>query len=116
MPVTPSRISRDELISYLTSYSSRVMPGFLNILNKLFTKQFGTDMIDLFLNDPPKVYNTLLNMYGNEDTATLIIAYLLVKPILIRLERLDLMDKAIALATKDPDGFKKLLRSLDVDL
>lgn len=116
MSVTPSRISRDELISYLTSYSSRVMPGLLNVLNRFFIKQFGTDVINLFLNDSLKVYNTLLNIYGNEDTATLIIAYLLVKPILIRLGRLDLTDKAIVLATKDPDSFKKLLRSLDVDL
>ncbi len=111
-----SRVDKDELISYVRSYSLRVMPGLLNILNKVFIARFGTDMVALFLNDSKKVYETLLSLYGNEDTVTLIMSYLLIKPMLIRLGRLDLVDKALTLAMKNSEGFKEMLRSLNVDL
>lgn len=110
------RISKDELILYVRSYSSRAMPGLINILNRVFISRFNNDIVTLFLNDSRKVYETLLSLYGSEDTVTLIINYLLIKPILIRLGRLDLIDKAIILATKKPEEFKDLLRSLNVDL
>ncbi|MEO3992940.1 MAG: hypothetical protein QN229_01315 [Desulfurococcaceae archaeon TW002] len=58
----------------------------------------------------------MLSLYGSEDTVTLIISYLLIKPILIRLGRLDLTDKAIMLAIENPEEFKEFLKSLNVDL
>lgn len=111
-----SKVSKDVLSSYITSYSSRVMPGLLNILNKVFIKRFNTDVISLFLEDPSKVYDTLIEVYKDKDTAIIIIAYLIVKPILIKLERLDLLDRAMTLAINDPEEFKKLLKSLNVDV
>ncbi|MEM0473776.1 MAG: hypothetical protein QXS11_00585 [Zestosphaera sp.] len=116
VPPQSIRVSRDELISYIRSYSSRVMPGLLNILNRIFITRYNSDIVSLFLNDPRKVYETLLSLYDNEDTVTLIMNYLLIKPMLIRLGRLDLTDRATMLAMKNPEGFKELLRSLDVDL
>lgn len=116
MPSQSLRISRDELISYMKSYSSRVMPGLLNVLDRVFITQFNKDLVTLFLSDPGKVYVALLSLYGNEDTVMLIMSYLLIKPILVRLNRLDLIDKAITLAMKNPEEFKELLRSLGVDL
>lgn len=116
MSPQPLRVSRDELVSYIRSYSSRVMPGLLNILNRIFITRYSSDIVSLFLSDPKKVYETLLSLYGNEDTVTLIMNYLLIKPMLIRLGRLDLTDRATTLAMKNPEGFKELLRSLDVDL
>ncbi|MEM0348387.1 MAG: hypothetical protein QXV93_03475 [Zestosphaera sp.] len=116
VPPQSIRVSRDELISYIRSYSSRVMPGLLNILNRIFITRYNSDIVSLFLSDPRKVYETLLSLYDNEDTVTLIMNYLLIKPMLIRLGRLDLTDRATMLAMKNPEGFKELLRSLDVDL
>jgi hypothetical protein len=40
--------------------------------------------------------------------------YLLVKPILVRLGRLDLADEVLTLAVNNPEGFKEMLRSLGV--
>ncbi len=116
MSPQPSKISRDELISYVRSYSSRIMPGLLSILDRIFITKFNDDIISLFLSDPKKVYMTLLDLYGNEDTVVLIMNYLLIKPVLVKLNRLDLIDKAITLAMKNPEEFKELLRSLNVDL
>lgn len=111
-----SRVNKDELVSYIRSYSYRVMPGLLNILNRFFITRYNSDIVSLFFDDPRKVYETLLSLYGSEDTVTLIIGYLLIKPMLIRLGRLDLTDKAIMLAMKNPEGLKEFLKSLEVDL
>jgi hypothetical protein len=116
VPSQSLRVSKDELVSYVRSYSSRVMPGLMSILNKLFVAQLNSDMVTLFLSDPKKVYETLRGLYSSEDTAILILNYLLVKPILIRLGRLDLADEVLTLAMKNPEGFKEMLRSLGVDI
>ena len=116
MPSQSLRVGKDELVSYVRSYSSRVMPGLMSILNKLFVAQLNSDMVTLFLSDPKKVYETLRGLYSSEDTAILILNYLLVKPILIRLGKLDLADEVLTLAMKNPEGFKEMLRSLGVDI
>jgi hypothetical protein len=90
------------------------MPGLLNVLNKYFVTQLNNDVVTLFLSDPRKVYETLRGLYGGEDTAILILNYLLVKPILVRLGRLDLADEVLTLAVNNPEGFKEMLRSLGV--
>lgn len=110
------RVDRNELISYIRSYSSRVMPGLFNILNKTFITRHNSDIASLFLSDPKKVYETLLDLYGSEDTATLVMNYLLIKPMLIRLGRLDLTDKATMLVIKNPEEFKEMMRSIGADL
>lgn len=112
MNPSSSKIGKEVLLSYIASYSSRVMPGLLNILTKVFIKRFNTDIVSLFLEDPGKVCDTLIEMYGDRDTAVTIISYLIVKPILIKLGRLDLLDRAVSLALKDPEGFKNYLSLL----
>jgi len=108
-------VSVDELIEYIKMRFQKFFPGYLPVLNHLFEVKYGLDPLIMFLKDSSTFYETLKEYYDSSETALFIVIFI-IKSILIKLNRLDLIEEAIKKAVNNSIEFKRLLKNLGIDL
>ena len=98
-----------DLAKYIVDYLRNHAPGLYEFLNVLCQEKRGKKLMDLLLENPPQLYQLLVEHYGDEFTATFAFT-VLVKPILIRLGALGGEHEVVERAKRDPNVFKDLLK------
>jgi len=106
-------IEASDLIDYVKKRFTRAFPGYLQTLDYLFKSRHGLNALQMFFYDSVEFYKTVREHYGIEDVALFVVTYL-VKTVLIRLNRLDLLDEAVRKAVSNSKDFKELLEGLGV--
>ncbi|HDD25541.1 MAG TPA: hypothetical protein ENF75_00425 [Acidilobales archaeon] len=100
---------------FIRKHISRAAPGHVTLLKNMAELRYGTDFIELFLNEPSKVLDLLINIYGgDEETATFIFKVLFIKPLATWLGNSSLMEDfmRIIVIKRDNMKFKVLLQAL----
>lgn len=115
-PEAFARISSSELASYIRGYAARVAPGSLNLLDFLIKARFGVDAVTMFFKDSSTFFKVLEEVYDVKETALFMLVSVFIKPMLIKLNKLDVLNEAVSLAINDSSKFRKLLSDLGVDL
>lgn len=107
----------DELRKAVRDYIQLKSPGLYDALDYMCKQYLGESLLTLLFSNPSRVLHALIQHYGNEDTAYFIMEYLLLRPILLKLNRLDLELKLLETLSRDSIGdeeFKNILRELGV--
>ncbi len=52
---------------YIRRYINSVVPGYINILDSYSYERYGLSAIDLFLTDPYKLYEVLMDYYHKDS-------------------------------------------------
>ena len=99
----------DELARYVVSYLRNHAPGLYEMLNILCLRKRGRKLMELLMNDPPQLYQLLLEHYGDEFTATFAFSTI-IRPMLIKLGILSSERDIVEKAKRDPNVFRELLR------
>ncbi|MCS7128051.1 MAG: hypothetical protein RMI83_02110 [Desulfurococcaceae archaeon] len=103
--------SLNELAKYVKNYIMQRSPGLMESLDMIavFSDVNATSLIELFFKDPSKTFQLLVKHYGSVDTAIFIFINFLVKPLLIRLDKLALLDQVVEAAIRDKEEFYRLI-------
>ncbi|MEM4041005.1 MAG: hypothetical protein QXM83_04200, partial [Ignisphaera sp.] len=56
----------------------------------------------------------LMNYYRDSYTAKFTLQYLFIRPLLVKIKKLDLEEKVVEMLLNDPKEFKKLLENLNI--
>lgn len=107
MNKTHHRITIEELKQYIIKYNNRRAPGLLALINAMVRR----NAVDFFFSNSSDLCTILMKHYDTK-TAYFIVEYAFVKPILIKLNRLDLEDDLMKLALRDKEAFKEMLVKL----
>ncbi len=107
-------ISINELIEYVRTRFSKFFPGYLLLLDNLFKVKYGLDALTMFFEDSFKFYVTLKEYYNSSETALFVVVFI-IKSILIKLNRLDLLEEAVRKAVNNSIGFKQFLKNLGIE-
>lgn len=101
----------NELVKYVKNYIMQRSPGLMESLDMvaIFSGTNVSGIVELFLKDPNRAFQLLVKHYGSVDTAIFIFTNFLVKPLLIRLNKLALLDRVVETAIKDKDEFYRLI-------
>ncbi len=103
--------SLNELIKYVKNYIAQRSPGLMETLDMVavFSDANVSGIVELFFKDSNKTFQLLAKHYGSADTAIFIFTNLLVKPLLIRLNKLALLDQVVEAAVRDKEEFYRLI-------
>ena len=82
-------------------------PGVYTLLRGLARRVESKDPVDIFLSNPRKLYNLLMEHYGDRFTAVFVFRNLFVKPLA---EYLGLFDKVDELSKASIEGCEELLK------
>lgn len=96
----------------LRHYSSRVIPGLLELLNVYCTTRHGKDVYTIFVESPCKFYKTLLELYKTESSADVVFRALM-KALLEEVQTIGILDTLLEYAKTCKDSeFVKYLETL----
>ena len=104
-------MNREEINRIVKEHVELVAPGFYSDLELLSKLSFNRRFTDLLVEEPGKLLELLLR---NNDPFTVffVIKYLVLKPILSRIQRMDLLDYLSALFMEDTKEFRRSLIAL----
>jgi len=105
-------VSFKELSDYIKEYIQLKAPGFYTLLDIAVFSRMRKHVEEAIFEDPVKVYRLLSNHYGNEDSALFVLTHFLIRPITIKLGKVDLEPELIKLATTDSSAFKEFISKL----
>jgi len=108
------KISIQDLIIYVRRYVEENATGLLGMLNLYAKTMYGMDAITMFFNDFSKFLEILDEVYGSRDSSLLVLKLFFIRPVLIKLNRLDKLDEILSIIREKPTEFKKLLQDLGV--
>lgn len=101
-----------KLKSFYKDYLWNYAPGTYELLERICVKEGGSSFIDLLFNDPGRLKNILSSHYSDEHSLKFFIQNIIIKPLLIKLERLEMLDALTSLFLKDSNKFKEEILSL----
>ncbi|MEM2234653.1 MAG: hypothetical protein QW224_02825 [Desulfurococcaceae archaeon] len=101
----------NELVKYVKNYIMQRSPGLMESLDMIamFSGINVSSIVELFFKDPNTTFQLLVKHYGSMDTAIFIFTNFLVKPLLIRLNKLALLDRVVEAAIRDKEEFYRLI-------
>lgn len=109
--------SVEELRKAVRSYMLLKSPGLYDTLDYLCRQYLEESLLTALFSSPSRVLYTIFQHYKSWDTAYFIMEYLLIRPILLNLNKLDIELKLLELLSKGSAGdeeFKRILRELGV--
>ncbi len=109
--------SVEELRKAVRNYIMLKSPGLYETLDYICEQCLGENLLTLLFSNPSKVLHALFQHYRSWDTAYFVMEYLLIRPMLLNLNRLDLELKILELLSRNSAGdeeFKRILRELGV--
>jgi len=106
--------SAEELKTFIRRHIASKTPGLFEILNSFSMKRYGVKILDLFFTSPEKLVELLMNYYRDSYTAKFTLQYLFIRPLLVKIKKLDLEEKVVEMLLNDPKEFKKLLENLNI--
>jgi hypothetical protein len=102
--------ARSRLIIAIENYIRSRAPGYLEYLDIICKKLLGRGCADLFVDEPDKLRYILVDKLSNDiHTVYFIIKYLFLRPILIKLDKLDVEEELTSLFIQNPEKFKEKL-------
>lgn len=105
-------IDIEEIKLFIRSYIMNKTPGLLEILNSFSLRCYGIRILDLLFQYPEKFMELLMNYYKDIYTAKFTAQYLFVRPILVKVKRIDLEEKLVEILLKNSNEFRKTLKDL----
>jgi hypothetical protein len=104
---------RSRLASIVKRYMDSKAPGYFNSLDISCRKFSSKSCIDLLIDEPDRLRDVLANKLGNNIyTAYFIIKHLFLRPILIKLDRLDVEEELATLFIQNPEKFREKLKQI----
>ncbi|MEM1533265.1 MAG: hypothetical protein QW369_00420 [Desulfurococcaceae archaeon] len=110
-------LSVEELRKAVRSYIRLKSPGLYDTLDYVCKQYLGESLLTVLFSNPSRVLHALFQHYKSLDTAYFIMEYLLIRPILLNLNKLDVELNLLELMSKGSAGdeeFKRILRELGV--
>lgn len=98
-----------ELESELKRYLARKAVGQYPLLQAICLKMECRRVTELLLQHPSKILEMLRQLYHDEDTVRFALRVLIFRPILLKLNMLDMEEELINLIYKDPEKFKSTI-------
>lgn len=98
---------------YLWNYA----PGTYDTLNRICTRSTGKGFVELLFDNPSQLKKILRSKYPEEFSLRFFVKNIIVRPLLVKLQRLELLDWLTDLFIKDDYRFReeilKLLKSFN---
>ncbi|WFO74975.1 hypothetical protein J4526_07850 [Desulfurococcaceae archaeon MEX13E-LK6-19] len=110
------KIKQLDLIIYMKEYIAMKAPGLLEMLNTITRAKTGKNALELFLSSPTTLYKILSEHYMSPEAALFAMANLFIRPLVLKLGKLELEDALLKAATEDDNKFKEMLKSLGVEI
>jgi len=104
----------EDLKRYIKVNMWRKSTGFFEFMDRLVIAYLGRGVLDAFFSEPRKVYEALLNYYGDEETASFVFKYQLILPVAMKIDGVDIVDELYELALNDPEEFIRRLKEFGV--
>lgn len=98
-----------ELESILKRYLSSKALGVYQLLRASCIKMECRQISTLIFTDPQKLIKILKSEYNDDDVVRFILRVLILRPILIYLQILDMEEELVELFYKDPEKFKAFM-------
>ena len=104
-----------EIKSFYRGYLWNYAPGTFDSINRICHKYAGKGFIELLLDDPSKLKKILSRRYPDDFSLRFFVKNIVIRPLLVKLQKLELLDWLTDLFMKDDYTFKeeilKLLQS-----
>ncbi len=98
---------------YIRRYINSVVPGYINILDSYSYERYGLSAIDLFLTDPYKLYEVLMDYYKDSFTADFTLQKLFLRPLAIKVGETLIEEKLLQLIKQGRiDEFREILKKI----
>lgn len=103
-------MDRAQIASAIRKNMQSRIPGFYEIMEINCRRTYGKSCIDLFFDEPEKLRDILFKRYGSDTTSIyFIVKYLLLRPVLVEKNRLDLEEELATTFLNNPSEFKKIM-------
>lgn len=106
-----------KLKSFYHDYLWNYAPGTYDTLNRICHKYANMGFIDLLLEDPSKLKKIIKMRYPDDFSLRFFVKNIIIRPLLVKLQKLELIDWLTDLFMKDDYTFKeeilKMLQSFN---
>jgi hypothetical protein len=106
-------MDRSRVFVVVRRFMESRVPGYFEVVDMHCRKMFGRGCIDLFIEEPEKLREVLMNKYSNDvHPVYFAIKYLFLRPILLELNKLDVEEELATLFLQNPQKFRERLRQI----
>ncbi len=103
----------ESLKLYIRRYLNTVVPGYIHTIDSYSYRKYGLLAIDLFLTDPIKLYDILMEYYRDSLTADFALQKFFLRPLAIKIGDTLLEEKLLQLIKQGRvDEVKEILKKI----
>jgi len=103
----------ESLKLHIRRYLNTVVPGYIHIIDSYSHRRYGLSAIDLFLTDPIKLYDVLMEYYRDSFTADFALQKFFLRPLAMRVGDTLLEERLLQVIKRGRvDEFKELLKKI----
>lgn len=110
------KINKIELIAFIKEHVSTKAPGLLEMLDTITKARTGKSALELLFTSPTKLYQILAEHYMSSEAALFALANLFIRPLVLKIGKLELEDMLLKAAIEDDNRFKELLKSHGIEV
>ncbi len=110
------RIKLEVLIQYIKRYIRSRAMGLLEILDAIAKKRYSKSTIELLFTEPQRLLDIIAEHYSSREVALFVVSKLFIRPLVIKLNILELEDRLLEALANDPREFLALLRENGVEI